>query len=248
MWLHVTARTIGHPDYNLTELDELIDEMQLPRIDATREQYLNLISAIFAIPEAVEHLVTAKSRLAMRVIETMSERGEGVLMQDVIVAMIDSLIRSDSRGPQAKELQGRLEHLLNEADFPCMEEHLLIRLLGAYAVGDQWEKFWEVWRIPPKFRAGRSAKMYTFLFRLMADSKQQTRSINALRWTVQEMFHETPPVRPEDELLEALKDCIRVADPLAETLAGDLLTRDNPPEKLASREFVKLWLQLIDVR
>lgn len=83
--------------------------MQLSGIDATREQYLTLISAVFAIPDVVERSVMAKSRLAMRVTETMSERGQEVLAQDVVVAMIDSLIRSGTRGPQAKELQARLE-------------------------------------------------------------------------------------------------------------------------------------------
>jgi hypothetical protein len=176
----------------------------------------------------------------MTVIDTMSERGQPVMSHDVLVTAIEALVGSGATGEEAEKLQSALEHLIKHADLPCMEERLLLRLLNAYANQGDWNMFWETWRIPPRFCMPRSPQMYAYLYQRMANTRHQSRCIDALRWCVQEMINEEPPVQPRGAVLQALKNCIRVADPQAEALAQNLVIKDRETERLANREFVKL--------
>lgn len=240
LWLHVMARKLGLMEYGLDDLAGLAEEMRLSGIDATRDQFADLICAIFAQPGQGDDAVREQSRLAMQVIDTMYERGHNVLSHDIVVPAIESLVWSGARGAEVDRLRSTLEFLLEQANLPFMGEELLLRLLDAYASQGNWDRFWKAWRTPPRFEVARSAQMYSYLFRRFADTQHQSLCVDAVRWCFQEMVNEEPPVQPRGAVLEALKACVRVADPQAEAIAENLVVKDRDSELLANREFVKL--------
>lgn len=244
LWLHATARRLGLMEYDLEQLTGLVEEMRVSGIDATRDQYADLIQAIFAQPGQGDGAVREHAKLAMQVIDTMYERGHDVVSHDIIVATIESLVRSGARGEEVDRLRSVLEFLLEQAKLPFMGEKHLIGLLDAYASEENWDRFWKTWRIPPRFEVARSPQLYAYVFQRFADTQHQSLCIDAVRWCFQEMVNEEPPVQPRGAVREALKACVRVADPQAEAIAENLVVKDRDSEKLANREFVKLLMGL----
>lgn len=240
LWLHTTARNLGLMEYDLKQLADLVEEMRVSGINATQDQCADIIRAIFAQPGQGDGAVREQARLAMQVIDTMHERGLNVLSHDVIVATIDSLVRSGSGGDEANRLRSTLEFLQEQASLPYMGEKHILSLLDAYASEENWDQFWKTWRIPPRFEVARSPQMYSYLFQRFADTQHQSLCIDAIRWCFQEMVNEEPPVQPRGPVLDALKACISVADPQAEAIAANVVVKDRASELLANREFVKL--------
>ncbi|KAJ9138460.1 Atpase synthesis protein [Pleurostoma richardsiae] len=244
LWLYSTGRKMGHLDYNLSGLRGLVREMQLSCIQPGQDHYLVLLQAIYTEPGGSDDLLKAQSELAVELLDTMYERGDAVITADILVTVMESLARSGVSGPEMERLQSVLDKLIVQAKLPYLGETLLMRLMDAYAFQGNWDRFWEVWRIPPRFQMARSPVMYTYVYRRLADTGHQSRCVHAVRSCFWEMLAEDPPVVPQDELLEALRACIKVADPEAISLDWRLLnTWDMDKEdkgKLRRREFVKL--------
>lgn len=237
--LHVFAQRLGARGFTFPVLFDLVKEMQLSGIQATREQYITTLQAIYYNPSG-DAALEEQSKLALRLLGTLYARGEAVIAHDVIVGMLEALIRSGVRDEETMKLRSAIENLMVEAQLPYMGEALLLRLMHAYASEGNWDKFWDTWRIPPRFRAARSAEAYLYIYTLMARSRHQSRCIDTVRWCFQEMLNEEPPVRPEGEVLAALRECIRVADPHAEQIAMTNVVKDEESQNIANREFVKL--------
>lgn len=174
----------------------------------------------------------------------MFTRGEKVLDSEVVAAVIQSLVKGGCVAPESTRLLAQFEDLLSQPSIPCPSEDTLIQLLDSYFMSKDWDRFWAIWRIPPRHGRARSAKMYAYLYQRLVDYNNQTVCADALRWCVNEMVYEEPPVRPAGKLLRLLKACIRIADPNAESLATSLVPGDRATEKLTRREFVKLWQRL----
>jgi hypothetical protein len=246
LWIksEAAARGLGFASYDLSSLQKLVDSMQLSGVEVTREQFMSLIKIIFAKTGENQDITRQQAELSMQVVNAMFERGLEVLEHDVIATTIESLLQGGTRGPETERLLGNFECLLAQAHLPCPSESHLIQLLDGYASQGKWERFWEVWRLPPKFSTPRSAILYTYIFRLMATGKHQTRCIEALRLCVSDMEHENPPVPATDGLLLAIKECIRIADPMAEKTAQTLIVKDGNTRRLANQEFVKILRKL----
>ncbi|TPX14085.1 uncharacterized protein E0L32_000479 [Thyridium curvatum] len=239
-WLHSTARILGRPEFTFAGLKQLIAEMQSSGVAVTREQYLQLLRAIYS-PEVDNELhVQERSALALEVLNTMFERGEPLIANDVIVSMVESLVTAEYA--EAESLQQVLENFMKQVELPCPDEKQLLRLLDAYAAQDNWDRFWEVWRMPPRYRKPRSPAMYEYMYRRLASTNHEVRCLNALRDCFEEMLKEEPPVPPVGTVMDAIKECIRVADPKAEALAAQL--RESPSSvnlrKLHARECVRI--------
>lgn len=245
VWLHRLGASLAHPAYDIGQLTQLVTEMQLSAIDATREQYLQLLESCYLTPAAEEqsNMESQRSSLALKLMETMYERGEPVLANDVLVTLIESLVRS-GKGPEAETAGAALEQLLTQAKLPCMNEALLIRLMDAYASQENWDRFWEVWRIPPKFMKARSPAMYAYVYGRLAQTRHQARCIDGVRRCLQEMLNENPPVQPEGAVVDNLKMCIDVADPDAARIARDFVIKSSVGRKMAKREFIRILLDL----
>lgn len=237
--LHVAGQRLGARGYTLSGLRDLVKEMQLSGIQATRQQYVTVLQAIYYNPNGGAQL-KEQSELALSFLETLYARGEAVIAHDVIVGVLEALIRSGAKDDETMKLRSTLENLMVEAQLPYMGEALLMRLLHAYASEGNWDKFWDTWRMPPRFRVARSAEAYLYVYTLMARSRHQSRCIDTVRWCFQEMLNEDPPVRPEGDVLVALRECIRIADPRAEQVAKTVVVKDEESQNAANREFVRL--------
>ncbi|KAL2020456.1 hypothetical protein VTK56DRAFT_8422 [Thermocarpiscus australiensis] len=174
----------------------------------------------------------------MEIIDTMFTRGEKVLDHDVIVPVIESLVRNPSPAREAKRILAQFEDLLVQADLPCPSEDLLIRLLHAYADQGNWGRFWEVWRIPPRYCRARSWRLYAHVYHIFAKDGHRARCIDALRRCYYEMAQEQPPVPFNQSILRGLRNCIRIADPEAEEIVRMAASHDTKNNIGRNREFV----------
>ncbi len=244
VWLHATALALGNKGYGLAGLKELLAEMKVSGIEATRDLYLALLRAIFSARAAEQATIQEQAQVAVELFDTMYERGDSMLAADTLVTAIAAIADSGVTGSEAERVQAAFEQLMVLAKLPCLEEGYLIRLLDAYASQGNWERFWETWRMPPRSLQARSPNLYTYLYQRLAATKHQSRCIDAIRSCFQEMINEEPPVRLEGSVLEALKACIRVADPQAERIARSLVVTDDETRRLSNREFVRMWKSL----
>ena len=239
VWHHAICLRLGQATYDITHLRELVTEMRLSGIAATRTQSLAMLQAIFARSGSGVPLQD-KAALATEVLESMFERGETIVANDTLVAIVEALARSGPATPELQRLQSVLEKLILQAKLPCPDEESLVALLRAYAAQDNWDRFWETWRTPPRFGQPRSATLYARLYSIVAGTKDQARCIDAVRWCYLEMLSEKPPVLPAGPVLHALKLCIAVADPRAEEVAQKHVGNGPERRRLGQREFVKV--------
>ncbi|KAL2132651.1 hypothetical protein VTI74DRAFT_3556 [Chaetomium olivicolor] len=243
MWLWNTARSRDLPGYDLSVAKEWLREIQFSGVNLTRGICLDLIQSIYAIPATNDAAVRDQSALAMQIIDTMYTRGQKVLDHDVIVTVIEALVRNPSSAPEAARLLAQFETLLTHADLPCPSEDLLVRLMHAYASQGRWERVWEVWRIPPRHRQARSSRLYAHIYHIFAKDGHRMRCIEALRRTYYEMAVEEPPVVVNDSIRRGLRECIRIADPGAEEIAKTVAMAPGKSKIAADREFVAMMIK-----
>lgn len=244
LWLFVAGRKLGLQTYCLGVLSELVREMELLGIICQRSQYVELLQSVFLEPAASDTPLAKQSLLALDILRVMFERGEAIVATDVIVSLLESLTRTESPSEQKRELQKILEHFIYQVDLPYMGEAAIVRLLDAYASQDNWERWWEVWRMAPQHGLPRSERLYTHMWATVAASQHQKRCRDALRTYYVEMVNEQPVVKPTGAVKDALEACLRVAEPGAEEVARDLIVHDYRTRNLAEAEFVHMWRML----
>lgn len=241
LWLCVAGRQLGVRRFDLAHLQVLVHEMELLGIICHRGHYIEMLQAVYLEPTDSTIPLSEQSELALEVLNVMYERGEPILTTDVIVSLLESLARTESQGEQTRELQTVLEKFLLQVDLPYMGEDSIMRLMNAYAAQDNWTRFWEVWRMPPRFQKPRSRQLYLHLWTIMATTNHQKRCQEAIRWCFHEMLNEDPPVRPVMEVKDALEACLKVADPQAEQIAKQLVIKDHRTKMLSMHEFVMIY-------
>lgn len=241
LWLCVAGRQLGVRRFDLAHLRELVHEMELLGIICHRGHYIEMLQVVYLEPTDSTVPLSEQSKLALEILNVMYERGESIMTTDVIVSLLESLARTESQGKQTSELQTVLEKFLLQADLPYMGEDAILRLLNAYAAQDNWTRFWEIWRMPPRFQEPRSRQLYLHLWTTMASTNHQKRCQEAIRWCFHEMLNEDPPVRPAMEVKDALEACLKVADPQAEEIARHLVIKDHRTKMLSMHEFVIIY-------
>ncbi|ROW13152.1 hypothetical protein VPNG_04899 [Cytospora leucostoma] len=244
LWLCAAGMRTGVQRFDLAHLRDLVREMELLGIICDRGNYLDMLRAVYLSPKGSEITLEEQSELALQILNVMYERGESIITTEVIVSLIESLVRSQSHEKETGELQVVLEKFLLQADLPYMGDEAVMRLMDAYAGQDNWDRFWEIWRMPPKFLERRSERMYIHLWAIMAETNHQRRCQDAVRWCFHEMLGEKPRVKPIMEVKAALEACLRVADPDAEQIARNLIVRDRRTKEVSMYEFIHLWRML----
>ncbi|KAF7536757.1 hypothetical protein G7054_g4276 [Neopestalotiopsis clavispora] len=237
-------KSLGLQGYgNLDVVQELVDELRMFALPATREDMQQLLGCIYSSPGSE---LDEQNSLAMELLESVHLRGESVIQNDVVVAIVEGISWSRRRTTQAHELLTRLDNLIMQAKLPYMGEPLLMRLMESYARLKRWSSFWETWRVPPRYAQPRSKAMYVHTLMLAAASKDRSICTEVIQQCYQEMFMEDPVVEPVGQIREALLECIRVADPKAELHATTIPANATGvvAQALANREFVKIVRQL----
>ncbi|KAI8629570.1 hypothetical protein F5Y19DRAFT_86048 [Xylariaceae sp. FL1651] len=222
---------------SLDDVRLLVEELRIYGIQATRAQYLQLLSCIFH-SEAKQSDIF---ELALSLINTMHQRNESIMASDLLVTIIDGAYSGNSRVALTEKFIEPLETLLFKSHLPCMDEQLLIRLMMAYARQGYWSGIWNIWRVPPRYLRPRSANMYICIFKSAANSGSRSICMDVLRRCAPEMSSEEPPVVPVGNVRKAILECIQIADPQAQVYAEKLPTdAKGRIGQLANREFVKL--------
>ncbi|KAI1103099.1 hypothetical protein F4804DRAFT_243927 [Jackrogersella minutella] len=200
---------------------DLVQEMNLHGIEATRKQYMQLLVCIYhSISTEQKSIIEEQNKLAQEVLWTMQQRGEPVLTDDTIVTILASAAhyRDLPIWQNYLLLVTRLRTTQVEAGLPCMDESLLIKLMEAHA-GINWDSFWDVWNTPPRYLRPRSETMYTKLYELVAAEGSPEFCVTALRRTFWAMLTEDPVVMPRGSVYDAFMKCIDLADPNARRIA-----------------------------
>ncbi|RCI09702.1 hypothetical protein L249_3975 [Ophiocordyceps polyrhachis-furcata BCC 54312] len=158
---------------------------------------------------------TEWERLAMvdDLLLTGQERGLTIDSPDMLVTLISSLVLSPAYGQKMAKARGNLEAVFLDKQATPTEEHVM-RLMDAYARRGLWDRFTEAFRTPARFQVRRSARVYELAYRSLAASQNGVLCKDCLRWIYPEMRQEDPPVLPVGILLERLRECILLADPL----------------------------------
>ncbi|PSR82366.1 hypothetical protein BD289DRAFT_454331 [Coniella lustricola] len=239
--LAIAERRLGVPTATLKGLQDLVEEMELLGVSCTRDQFLLLLQVAYVEPVDSPASLESQSKFVLEVTRIMAERGEPILTVDVTTTLIESLARSPTQGPEQRQLQSALETTMKQADMPWIGEDATLRLLDAYAMQDNWDGWWQVWRMAPKHLERRSERLYTAMWRIMADTNHQARCREAVRICFPEMLNEEPTVQPVGELKEALEACLRVADPAAEEIAKSVIVHDMKTKLMSYWEFVHIF-------
>lgn len=241
LWLVANGRKLGIHAFTLRYLRDLVEEMELLGIICDRSQFLELLQSIYLKDPQNNSPVAEQSDLALNVLNIMFERGQPIIATDVFISLLESLARTNTPSDEKKHLQTVLEKFMLQADLPYLGEEGVIRLLDAYAAQNNWDRWWDVWRMAPQHGLPRSKDLYVHMWSTMAASQHQRRCREALRSYFFEMLHEQPPVMPEGAVKDALEACIRVADPDSEELAQKLVVKDTETSMAAQAEFVHMW-------
>ncbi|KAI1210905.1 uncharacterized protein F4807DRAFT_42754 [Annulohypoxylon truncatum] len=206
----------GHHFRSLENVQGLIDELNLYAINATREQYLQLLTCIYGSAVGVEK----QHELAQQLLRTMQQRGEPIIAHDIIVTIIETVCqyRHQDSWDDYLALIRQLTTTLPRLNLPCMDEPLLMRLMSAYRRIEDWKRLWSVWLMRPKYALPRSAAMYVHFYQLIKSRGSLPFCAMAVSQTFQGLLAESPRVLPNRAVSEALMDCIRIAKPEAENM------------------------------
>lgn len=235
---------------DLKTLQRHVGELQLTGRPFSEKVLENLISAIFQAAPSPDGTEVQRLALVDGLLQTADERGMGVLTQDVLVALIESIVVSPAYGPELQRAQKNFEFLLTETQ-SALDPSQVLRLMAVYATRHDWDRFWDVFRTPPRFQMRRTEDHYNFVYGTLALTQNKKMCTDALRWVYAEMLAEDPPVLPVGPLYDSLKSCILVADPAAETLLGTPPQPDQSVSKIRqweNREFLIMLRELEAIR
>ncbi|KAK2767353.1 ATPase synthesis protein mitochondrial [Colletotrichum kahawae] len=246
---HVAKERSSPSPATLPEIRQYLDSVRWEGIRVDREKCLHLLELIFRAPFTEDNHSQTQADLATELITTMSERGIPIMEPDVISIIIESIAASGARGEKIEAIQSNLELVLLQATSSCPSPADAMRLMRAYLIQGNWDKLWDIWYTLPRYSQRRGPEMYEFLFQQTAETGDKLRCIEVLRKCVEEMLTEEPPVMPTEAVWQAVRKCIRVADPAAEAVAKNIETMGaTSASKVNSLEFVKIWQQLDSIR
>ncbi|KAG6040789.1 hypothetical protein E4U41_007058 [Claviceps citrina] len=237
------------PESELEKLQRNIMDLQISGTSMNMEILERLVSGVFRASYTPGDAMT-RLQLVDQLLLTAEERGLSVQSKSVLVTLIEAIVASPAYGEELERAQGNLEFLLLDQQTP-LDHDQTVRLMTAYAQRQAWDRFWDTFRAPARFRVARPAELYELVYRVMASVQDARMCIDALRWVYPEMLKEEPPVYPTGLVYNALKACILVADPAAQELLH------NPPpsdsldtigsRRLQRRECVRLLREVENI-
>lgn len=259
IWLHTYAMDLGHKSYTSKNSMQLFNELRLFGVKISRESYLNLIRCVLRAENVADGLPTFElpshqADEVMEIIQTMYDQGHDIITEDVLVELqelsapteqyevFDKLVYKDSTTLDLPSLpmngiQLRLHALIKLVDIPCFSDTSRLRLLALYSKHNNWREFWDIWNMAPVRGQHQSADIYTFMFFTVAATRNQTACMKVLRTWISDLDQEIPNIKLEGSVAEAVKACLRIADPFVEEEA-----RVNPK---ARGEWITLWRRCV---
>lgn len=239
----------SHPQ--TAELRRAIMDVQVGGAPMDQQHLETLVSQVLRADAAADIAPAVRLSLVDQLLQTAGERGLDVRSRPVLTTLIESLVLSPVHGAETLRAQTNFEHLLSDLDsLPTARE--VTRLMTAHASRADWPRFWDAFRTPTRFGMPRAPALYELAYHAIAATGDPALCTNALRWVYPEMLAESTPVQPVGAVYHALKACILVADPMAESYLVD------PPSTagmskvevraLARREFVRVLREVEALR
>lgn len=233
----------------LKTLERQITDLHISGASLSQQVLERLMTAVFHASPS-EGIASTRLDLVNQLLLTAEERGISVQSKDMLVTLIEAIVTSPVYGPELERSQRNLEFLLLDLQTP-LDHSQSLRLMTAYAERRDWDRFWDTFRAPARFRNARPAELYELTYRVLVSTQDTKMCVDALRWVYPEMLKEEPPVYPTGAVYNALKACILVADPAAEELLHHpplLDTLDTISQRrLQRREFVRVLKEVEDV-
>ncbi|KAH6894550.1 ATPase synthesis protein 25, mitochondrial [Thelonectria olida] len=229
---------------DLAQVRKLITDIQLLALPFAENMLNHLIRDIFQSPSASENTAAERLSLVDQVLKTAEERGMSIWNEEMYVTFTEATMRSPAYGPELERAQKNLDYLAAQNGWQFNADQI-VRLMRAYAWQQDWTRFWDAFRMPSRFKVSRESQHYELAYLVMSETGSQDMCIEALRWVYPEMMSQDPPVYPVGKVYTALKACIAVADPAAESLLRDGIP-ESPYEdllydrRMINREFLKL--------
>ncbi|KAM6519332.1 ATPase synthesis protein 25 mitochondrial [Fusarium falciforme] len=237
---------------DLAQVQKHIQDIQLIGTPMTQEMLYNLIKGAMMTPSPNN---AAKDRLSLvdQILLTAEERGMEIWNDEMFVTLIEAGLLSPCYGPEIQRAQKNLEYLMKQKGCQFDGDQIL-RLMNAYAYQKDWDRFWDAFRMPPRFKMARESQHYELAYRAMALTSSQKMCIAALRWVYPEMMSQDPPILLVSPLYESLKACLMVADPGALTWIHNQSStkidhlRPVQRRRLENREFLKVLREVESIR
>ncbi|KAI1809151.1 hypothetical protein GGS20DRAFT_573311 [Poronia punctata] len=214
VYYKLSVLDIVEPSQLLPNVRALIEDLRLYGIQATRDQYLHLISCIL-YSTSTHGRWDMGFELAFHVIKTMDQRGQNIMANDVIVTIIEGVSRTSHDGSKNDLVGKDFTQLLFRQRVPYMGEKLLMRLITVHANRNHWDDVWSAWSIPPRYLKPRSAHLYSHMFKTAVASGSSAICTMVIRRCLPEMLSEKPCVSLRGDMQALVLKCIRVADPAA---------------------------------
>lgn len=243
IWLHVYATGLEHPHYLRSELYGLIDEFVCAGVRISRPAYIHALRSFLSL-DRNDSVSIRNLGYATKILEVMFDQGMDILSEDLLVELQDAASAHpsdttstnpdethDLPGVRMSPVQRRLHVLCRTIDLPLFSDESRMRLMQIHAKNQYWLEFWDIFRMAPQRGQPNSANMYAFMFGTVAQIGHQKACMNVLRTWVPEMEREQPPVAFKGDVAEAIKACLKVADPYIEEAV--LHTPDYSGEWLA---------------
>jgi hypothetical protein len=252
--LYCYAMDLGHSGYTFNGLIELLTELQLSGVEISSEVYLLALRSALRPVQLSEHYSATPRRFAegaMKIVQAMHDQGHKVLTEDTFLALQEAtaLERREHVGPAEvytstsetfdlpsypmSALRRRIHVIMKSVDLPFFRDQTRLRLLYLYSREHHWLAFWDVWRMAPRRGRPQSPHMYAFMFRRVAETRNQKACMTVLRTWIPHMDFEDPEVLLEGDVAESVKAVLKVADPYVE--------QDAIKDPEVKGEWIALW-------
>ena len=247
--------SISHPGYTKKDLVRLLYEAQSFVMDVPEWLLWNAFYTLL-IPDGEMKssstngrettqpvLSMASLNLAMDLLDDICLRGMDIVHDALFSELLKALHRvryasdTDKRPSLRKNATWRLMRVMDKQGLPANKFMDNAAILRDLAAAEDWDEYWSHWRGMARRMQRRSARLYTGMFRDVAESGHQARCVEALSDWVPEMEREEPPVSMRGDLARAVIDCLRVADP---RVADQV--REHSNER---GQWVRLWRQCL---
>ena len=240
IWLHCLARDLKHPHYTLHRLRGLLHDLQGYGVALSAESFMALLRSTIQWrdgPSSEIGLSPAVIELTLDILKLMQEQGLEILTEDMLTELQELVAQHPSEEPWMKDVVARnvfdlpcnptpkilqrLHVLMMQMALPPFSDESRMRLLIIHAQSAHWNEFFDVFRMAPRHGGTNSPASYSFMFACVANSGNQKGCMTVLRNWTSDMDAETPPIKLEGEVGDAVKACLRVADPKVEQDALD---------------------------
>lgn len=240
------AIKIGHPRYDKRDLAVLVHQMQTSFVYLPSSIALSIIDIFLSrgAPARSNGITGVRFSFDVRDFQYSLEIFDSMQLDviDSYVKRILMILYAATAYVSESEFSldlrpnaiARLRQRMDSLRILHMDTGTHATILNIFALKENWEAFWTHWNGIAGRLQPRPAELYASFFHIVAETKNQTQCIDALRNFVPEMNVEQPPVKLEGEVAKAVMECLRIVAP-------DLESNWMMPDWKSETRWFDLW-------